>query len=309
MRAFQSGQAWLENRTELTGLAASPHRRRLGIARTFQNIRLFKDLTALENVLIGMHTRRRDDTLAQLATLPFFRRDERAAINDAHGLMESVGLRRRRDRQAVRAGTLPYGDQRRLEIARALALSPRLLILDEPAAGMNPSEKQGMRELIERLNRDGLTILLIDHDMRLVMGVCQRVAVLNFGRKIADGTPEEVSTDADGDQGVPRDGRRARRSRARPARAASTRLQTRRRSRLARQRGRASRSKAILDVAGPDGQLRRDQRGARRVASRRRRRGGGSDRRQRRRQVDDPQHAVGPDPTATPGRRCSTAST
>src|SRR4029077_19766403 len=93
------------------------------------------------------------------------------------------------------AGTLPYGDQRRLEIARALALQPRLLILDEPAAGMNPSEKQGIRELIERLNQDGLTILLIDHDMQLVMGVCTRVAVLNFGRKIADGTPQEVSTD------------------------------------------------------------------------------------------------------------------
>src|SRR4029077_19959916 len=93
------------------------------------------------------------------------------------------------------AGTLPYGDQRRLEIARALALKPRLLILDEPAAGMNPSEKQGVRELIERLNADGLTILLIDHDMRLVMGVCQRVSVLNFGRKIADGLPQDVSTD------------------------------------------------------------------------------------------------------------------
>jgi ABC-type branched-subunit amino acid transport system ATPase component len=190
---FQSGRAWIEA-DQLTGLPA--HRiARLGIARTFQNIRLFKDLTALDNVLVGMHSRRRDDTLAQLATLPLFRRDQRARLNEAHKLMESVGL----DRAGVGsrpAGTLPYGDQRRLEIARALALQPRLLILDEPAAGMNPSEKQGMRELIERLNSDGLTILLIDHDMRLVMGVCTRVAVLNFGRKIADGTPDEVSTDA-----------------------------------------------------------------------------------------------------------------
>src|SRR5260221_319709 len=108
--------------------------------------------------------------------------------------METVGL----DASEVgkrSAGELPYGDQRRLEIARALALSPRLLILDEPAAGMNPTEKQGVRELIERLNADGLTILLIDHDMRLVMGVCQRVSVLNFGRKIADGEPQQVSTD------------------------------------------------------------------------------------------------------------------
>ena len=190
---FQSGRAWIEA-DQLTGLAA--HRiAKLGIARTFQNIRLFKDLTALDNVLVGMHSRRRDDTLAQLGTLPFFRPEQRARLNQAHQLMETVGL----DPAGVGrrpAGTLPYGDQRRLEIARALALQPRLLILDEPAAGMNPSEKQGMRELIERMNKDGLTILLIDHDMRLVMGVCTRVAVLNFGRKIADGTPDEVSTDA-----------------------------------------------------------------------------------------------------------------
>jgi ABC-type branched-subunit amino acid transport system ATPase component len=108
--------------------------------------------------------------------------------------MDAVGLSVK-DVAHRAAGTLPYGDQRRLEIARALAIRPRLLILDEPAAGMNPSEKQGIRELIERLNADGLTILLIDHDMRLVMGVCKRVAVLDFGRKIAEGTPTEVSTD------------------------------------------------------------------------------------------------------------------
>ena len=190
---FQSGHAWLES-DELTGLPA--HRiAGLGISRTFQNIRLFKDLTALENVLIGMHTRRRDDTLAQIATLPMFRRDQRSRLDDARGLMETVGLAAS-DIAGRAAGTLPYGDQRRLEIARALALRPRLLILDEPAAGMNPSEKQGIRELIERLNEDGLTILLIDHDMRLVMGVCKRVAVLDFGRKIAEGTPAEVSIDA-----------------------------------------------------------------------------------------------------------------
>jgi len=190
---FQSGEAWIGS-DKLSGLPA--HRvAGLGIARTFQNIRLFKDLSALDNVLVGMHSRRRDDTLSQLATLPVFRRAHRARLNEARRLMEVAGL----DPKAVSgrtAGTLPYGDQRRLEIARALALQPRLLILDEPAAGMNPSEKQGMRALIDRLNKDGLTILLIDHDMRLVMGVCTRVAVLNFGRKIADGTPKEVSTDA-----------------------------------------------------------------------------------------------------------------
>jgi ABC-type branched-subunit amino acid transport system ATPase component len=190
---IESGRAWLEN-DQLGGLPA--HRiAALGIARTFQNIRLFKDLTALDNVVIGMHTRRRDDTLKQLAALPFFRRDERARRNDARRLMETVGLDPK-DVGDRAAGTLPYGDQRRLEIARALALQPRLLILDEPAAGMNPSEKLGIRELIERLNKNGLTVLLIEHDMRLVMGVCDRVAVLDFGSKIADGTPEAVSTDA-----------------------------------------------------------------------------------------------------------------
>jgi len=189
---FESGQAWIGS-DRLEGLPA--HRiAGLGIARTFQNIRLFKDLSALDNVFVGMHSRRRDDTLSQLATLPVFRRDQRARTNEAHRLMEIAGL----DPSGMggrAAGTLPYGDQRRLEIARALALQPRLLILDEPAAGMNPSEKHGIRELIERLNKDGLTILLIDHDMRLVMGVCKQVTVLNFGRKIADGTPEKVSTD------------------------------------------------------------------------------------------------------------------
>ncbi|HSS61959.1 MAG TPA: ATP-binding cassette domain-containing protein [Candidatus Limnocylindrales bacterium] len=188
---FQGGRAWLES-DELTGLPAY-RIATLGVARTFQNIRLFKELTAVENVLIGMHTRLRDDTLAQLGTLPFFRRAQQRHVRDAYALLESVGLAHAVGQR--KAATLPYGDQRRLEIARALALRPRLLILDEPAAGMNPSEKQGMRELIERLNADGLTILLIDHDMRLVMGVCKRVAVLNFGKKIADGTPEEVSTD------------------------------------------------------------------------------------------------------------------
>lgn len=190
---FQSGRAWLES-DELTGRPA--HRiAALGISRTFQNIRLFKDLTAAENVLVGMHARRRDDTLAQLATLPMFRRDQKARFEEAHRLMDKVGLSAKNVGKRS-AGTLPYGDQRRLEIARALALKPRLLILDEPAAGVNPSEKQGMRELIESLNKDGLTVLLIDHDMRLVMGVCTRVAVLNFGKKIADSTPKEVSTDA-----------------------------------------------------------------------------------------------------------------
>src|SRR5258706_2692472 len=149
---FQSGRAWLQS-DELTGLPA--HRvAALGISRTFQNIRLFKDLTALENVLVGMHTLRRDDTLPQLATLPMFRRDQRSRMDDARALMETVGLAAT-DIAGRAAGTLPYGDQRRLEIARALALRPRLLILDEPAAGMNPSQKPGIRGTIRVLTRDG----------------------------------------------------------------------------------------------------------------------------------------------------------
>ena len=166
----------------------------LGIARTFQTLRLYRNLTAAENVLIGMHTRRRDDTLQQLLPLrPLMRLDDRR-LDEAHALLQTVGLNPDLlgDR---RASTLSYGDQRRLEVARALALKPKLLILDEPAAGMNPAEKDRVRELIQQLNADGLTVLLIDHDMRLVMGVCQRIVVLNFGRKIADGPPATVSND------------------------------------------------------------------------------------------------------------------
>jgi ABC-type branched-subunit amino acid transport system ATPase component len=166
----------------------------LGITRTFQTIRLYRRLTVLENVLVGMHSHRRQDTLQQLAPIPVFRRGQRHRAEEARRLLATVGL----DAESLagrRAATLSYGDQRRLEIARALAVRPRLLMLDEPAAGMNPSEKDRIREVIEKLNAGGLTILLIDHDMRLVMSVCRRLAVLNFGRKIAEGTPTEVSSD------------------------------------------------------------------------------------------------------------------
>src|SRR3979411_1688854 len=139
---FQSGHAWLQS-DEVTGLPA--HRiAALGMSRTFQNIRLFKALTAPENVVVGMPTRRRDDTLAQLATLPIFRRDQRSRLDDARALMESVGLAGN-DIGGRPAGTLPYGDQRRLEIARALALRPSLLILGETRAGMNPRAQGGRR--------------------------------------------------------------------------------------------------------------------------------------------------------------------
>jgi ABC-type branched-subunit amino acid transport system ATPase component len=185
-----------EGRVEALELARRPPHAiaGLGIARTFQTLRLYRNLTATENVLIGMHTRRRDDTVRQMLPIGALMRLDDQRLDEARELLQTVGLNpdRHGDRQA---STLSYGDQRRLEVARALALKPKLLILDEPAAGMNPAEKDRVRELIQQLNSGGLTVLLIDHDMRLVMGVCQRIAVLNFGRKIADGPPATVSND------------------------------------------------------------------------------------------------------------------
>jgi branched-chain amino acid transport system ATP-binding protein len=162
---------------------------RHGVARTFQAIRLFKGLTVLDNVLVGRYVRSRSDALASL--VPF--RDPAAAERDrARALLGRVGLATRRD---ALAGELSYGDQRRCEVARALASEPRLLILDEPAAGMNPTESAALREMLRALAAEGLTIILIEHDVRLVMGACERVAVLNFGRKIAEGTPTEIQAD------------------------------------------------------------------------------------------------------------------
>ena len=167
-----------------------PHQlARRGIARTFQAIRLFKGLTALENVLVGRYVRSRSDVLASL--VPF--RDAAVAERDrSRALLERFGLGAR---AAALAGELSYGDQRRLEIARALAAEPRLLILDEPAAGMDPTESAALLEMLRGLTAGGLTIILIEHDVRLVMGACERVAVLNFGRKIAEGTPAEIQAD------------------------------------------------------------------------------------------------------------------
>ena len=163
-----------------------------GIARTFQNIRLFANLSALENVMIGRHLRTRAGVIGAVlrdrATV-----DEEAGIERrAAQLLDYVGI-------AVRAndpaGSLPYGDQRRLEIARALATDPKLLALDEPAAGMNESETRALRGLLEKIRADGVTILLIEHDVRLVMGVCDRVLVLDYGCRIAEGVPADVQRD------------------------------------------------------------------------------------------------------------------
>jgi branched-chain amino acid transport system ATP-binding protein len=163
-----------------------------GIARTFQNIRLFGNLSALENVMIGRHVRTKATVWGAM-----FRnrstRDEEAAIEaKAHALLEYVGVHRRANDLAK---NLSYGDQRRLEIARALATEPKLLALDEPAAGMNATEKLGLRGLIQQIRTDGITILLIEHDMKLVMNVVDRLVVLDYGRRIAEGVPREVQND------------------------------------------------------------------------------------------------------------------
>ena len=165
---------------------------REGIARTFQNIRLFANLSALENVMIGRHARMHAGVLGAILRNRQTREEESDTERRALQLLEYVGIRSRANDAA---GSLPYGDQRRLEIARALAAEPMLLALDEPAAGMNASETLSLRKLLMGIRKDGTTILLIEHDMRLVMTVCDRVLVLDYGEKIAEGTPAEVQRD------------------------------------------------------------------------------------------------------------------
>jgi branched-chain amino acid transport system ATP-binding protein len=165
---------------------------RRGIARTFQNIRLWGEMTALENVVVGTDARHHTSVPGALLRTARHRREEKSAIEKAAALLQFVGIAHRGEEKAK---NLPYGDQRRLEIARALATEPKLLCLDEPAAGFNPSEKAALIELIQAIRDDGYTVLLIEHDMRLVMGVTDRIVVLEFGRKIADGLPAEIRED------------------------------------------------------------------------------------------------------------------
>jgi branched-chain amino acid transport system ATP-binding protein len=161
-----------------------------GLGRTFQNIRLFPNMTAMENVLVGMHSRLKTTWVDALLSTPRDQKEEISARIRGNELLELVGLKGQGDELAK---NLPYGDQRRLEIARALGSDPSLLLLDEPTAGMNPNETKQLTDLIGRLRRDlGLTILLIEHDMRVVMGISDRVTVLDHGEKIAEGTPAEV---------------------------------------------------------------------------------------------------------------------
>jgi branched-chain amino acid transport system ATP-binding protein len=163
-----------------------------GIARTFQNIRLFGNMTALENVMVGRHVRTRAGAIGAILRGRRTVEEERAIRRRARELLQYVGI----DRHAQSLSrNLPYGDQRRLEIARALATDPRLLTLDEPAAGMNATETAELRQLLERIRADGMTILLIEHDVKLVMGLCDRVAVLDYGKKIAEGEPASVQRD------------------------------------------------------------------------------------------------------------------
>jgi branched-chain amino acid transport system ATP-binding protein len=160
-----------------------------GFARTFQNIRLFANMTALENVMVGRHARTHSGVIGAVLRSKKARDEEQAIRRRAEELLHYVGIGSRADDLARH---LSYGDQRRLEIARALATEPKLLALDEPAAGMNASETEGLRSLIEGLRKDGITILLIEHDVKLVMGLCDRVAVLDYGQKIAEDVPEKV---------------------------------------------------------------------------------------------------------------------
>ena len=164
-----------------------------GIARTFQNIRLFANMSALDNVLIGMHCRMKSTPLGAVLRLPSVNREESESRAKARELLDYVGLR---GQAPVTAKNLAYGDQRRLEIARALASQPKLLLLDEPTAGMNPQETTHMTRFIDRLRRDlDLTILLIEHDMKVVMGISDQVTVVDHGLKIAEGTPAQVQRD------------------------------------------------------------------------------------------------------------------
>jgi branched-chain amino acid transport system ATP-binding protein len=177
----------------LTGLP--PHQiTRAGIGRTFQNIRIFREMTLLENVLVGMHDHLRYGLAGTFFALPSHRREERRGKERALELLSWVNLE---EKARLEAGSLSYGEQRKLELARALATEPKVLLIDEPAAGMNPAETEELMAEITRINQRGYTILLIEHDMRLVMGLCQRIAVLNFGELIAEGPPEAIRCNPD----------------------------------------------------------------------------------------------------------------
>jgi branched-chain amino acid transport system ATP-binding protein len=181
----------LFNSKSIVGMKRN-HITRTGIARTFQNVRLFGDMTALENVMTATDVHKKSGLVGSLFGTPRARREEKAGRDRAHELLEFMGIDNRADQLGK---NLPYGDQRRLEIARAMGTEPQLLLLDEPAAGFNPAEKVALAAIIRKIRDAGYTVLLIEHDMSLIMGISDRVSVLDFGIKIADGLPSEVQND------------------------------------------------------------------------------------------------------------------
>ncbi len=164
----------------------------LGIARTFQNIKLFNYMSVLDNISIGSHINTKTNMFDAVLHTPRYRKDEKYIREQGYEILEKVGLSQYAD---TMAGNLPYGVQRKVEIARALAVKPQIILLDEPAAGMNPKETDSLMEFIKMLNAEGYTIALIEHDMKFVMNSCNRILVLNFGQKICEGTPDEVKND------------------------------------------------------------------------------------------------------------------
>ena len=175
-------------------LSGKPHEvTSTGLARTFQNIRLFPNMTAIENVLVGRHCRTREGLFSAIGRGPGFKREERESAERARELLAFVGLTRAED---ALARNLPYGDQRRLEIARALATDPGLLLLDEPTAGMNPQETASAMQLVRKIRDQGLAVVVIEHDMKFIFNLCDRVAVLVQGQKLVEGTPTEVQSDS-----------------------------------------------------------------------------------------------------------------
>jgi ABC-type branched-subunit amino acid transport system ATPase component len=190
LQPASEGQILLQGKI-ISGL--KPHQiAALGVGRTFQNIRLFADLSVLENVLVGHHLRQKGNLLETFLQLPRSRREEKKAREDALALLRRL---RMEHLAGVEAGTLSYGDQRRVEITRALALEPRVLLLDEPAAGMNTSETEQLAEFLQELRHNGLTMLIIEHDMDLIMQISDKVVVINFGKKISEGTPDFIRSD------------------------------------------------------------------------------------------------------------------
>lgn len=185
-----SGQIFFEGK-DITHLSAEKVAR-LGISRTFQNIKLFRTLPVLENVKVGFHISTKTGVLDSIFHTARYRSDEKLAEEKGMEILERVGLSQYAD---WNAGNLPYGLQRRLEIARALALSPRLLLLDEPAAGMNPAETTALMEFVKVLNADGITVVVIEHDMKFIMSLCDRIMVINYGEKLAEGVPSEITRD------------------------------------------------------------------------------------------------------------------